>query len=199
MMKFGVLGALVWIAVALANPIQAAPLTPGDLDANTDAVVQIEEVAGNWQLSVIANMDLTAVTVGIVDKASVIPSTLGNCGFGLPVACPFVGAAANPFSFTETASFAAFVFSANGGFGVFAANTAHTLAEFMYANGMPSFDNTGLETAFSFLLLKPDTTGFDLARVEFRDGGGQVIPEPSVIFLMGVGLAGLAFLRRRSA
>ncbi len=182
MMKFAVLGALVWIAVALANPIQAAPLTPGDLDANTDAIVQIDEVSlGNWELSFVANMDLSGVTVGIVDKASVI--------FGA-----FIGQADNFFSFTNIDSTNSFVFASSGGFSPFLANTVHTLASFMYANGRPSFDNTGVFDAFGFLLLKPDTSGVDLARVEFR-----VVPEPSVLLLLGASLAGMAFLRRRAA
>ena len=182
MMKLAVLGALVWIAVALANPIQAAPLTLGDLNVNTDAVVQLEDVSpGNWELSFIANMDIAGVTVGIVDQASV----MGDA---------FIGQADNFFSFTNTASTNSFVFSSSGGFTPFLANTAHTLASFMYTNGMPSFDNTGVEEAFGFLLLKPDSTGIPLNRVEFR-----VVPEPSVLLLLGASLAGMAFLRRRAA
>lgn len=182
MMKFGVLGALVWIAVALANPIQAAPLTLDDLDANTDAVVQIEDVSpGNWELSFIANVDLIGVTAGIADKASVSGAA-------------FSGQADNFFSFLDTAFTNSFVFSASGGLGVFAANIAQTIASFTYTNGMPRFDNTDVEATFGPLLFIGEGASIPLARVEFR-----VVPEPSVLLLLGASLAGLAFLRRRPA
>ncbi len=143
--------------IGLTGAAGAAPLTLSDLDPNTDAVVQIEELSpGSWELSFIANTDLSTVTIGVVEKANVSGVT-------------FLDQADNIFSFTDTVSTNSFVFSADAGIGLeFAANTAHALASFMYTNGLPSFDNTGVEAAHGFLLLKPDSTGIDLARVEFR-------------------------------
>ncbi len=191
MSMFKLLGAVVAIVVALASPLQAAPLTPGDLDANTDAIVQIEETMtlGTWELSMIANVPLTTVQIGIAQKALVSNFVIG----------PLVSAGTSLAE--DRACCAGFAVVSDAGFSfplferlVFPALTAHTLGTFMYANGMPSFDNTGVEEAFGFLLLKPDSTGIDLARVEFR-----VVPEPSVLLLLGASLAGMAFLRRRAA
>ncbi len=72
MKQYGVLAVLVAIAIGLATPAIAAPLTLADLNANTDAVVQLDDLgSGMWELSFIANTELWAVTLGIADKANV--------------------------------------------------------------------------------------------------------------------------------
>ncbi len=180
--KLSVLALVSAGVIRLTGAASAAPLTNNDLDPNTDAVVQIEEVSpGSWELSFIANTDVSGVSIGVVDQASV----LGDA---------FIGQANNFFSFTDIDSTNSFVFSASGGFSLFLADTAHTLASFMYTNGVPSFDNTGVEAAFGPLLFIGEGVGIPLDRVEFR-----VVPEPSVLLLLGASLAGMAFLRRRAA
>lgn len=149
--------------IGLANPAMAAPLTLADLDADTDGVVQLNDVGSStWELSFIANTKVFGVTIGIADKVDVFNVN-------------FLEKANNFFSFTNVTATASFVISASGGFSSFAANTAHTIASFMYANGMPTFDSTGVKAAFGFLLLKPDQTGIDLSRIEF---GGGLLPGP---------------------
>ncbi len=184
MKQYGVLGVFVAILIGLANPAMAAPLTLADLDADTDGVVQLEDVgSGVWEISFIANTELFAVTVGIADKANV-----SNVNF--------LGQSNNLLSFTNVTTLASFVISATVST-QFAANTAETIANFQYSNGWPRFDNTGVEVAFGPLLLKPAppfAVGIDLARVEFR-----VVPEPSTWLLLSLGIAGMVMIRRKLA
>ena len=208
MKQYGVLAVLAAILIGLAIPAMSAPLTLADLNADTDAAVQLDDLgSGMWELSFIANTELWGVTLGIADKANVFNVN-------------FLGQANNAFSFTydwsdphDPRDFPSLVISAFSGTrsappflqpGVenllpFAANMAHTIASFQYANGRPRLDNTGVQAAFGPLLLEPDRTGIDLARVEFRGGmPPESVPEPSAMVLMCLGLAGLVLLRRWS-
>ena len=209
MNQYGVLAVLVAILIGLATPAIAAPLTLADLDATTEAVVQLEDVgSGMWELSFIANTEIVGLTVGIVDRANV--SSL-----------MFLGRAANGFSFTNHWSDVArtqFLISAFSGTAPdpsgtglivfpFAANTAYRIASFQYANGAPRFDNAPVAADFGHLLLKPDFRGIDLARVEFGvvpkpfidNITSQPMPEPSSWLLLSLGIAGMVMLRRKLA